>query len=160
MCCHLTWDNSHQPACYCKFGSTHRTEVYSNNPTAILGTGRCGCAFAFNKLLFWSLLKWCHFISRLHPLSQNYLYWRSHAGMLQIKYNVLFVQYVNNNYAKSSFRNNEKSSLFLAGLPRARSARGTEPHTHGIWSTSFRLVVTWLTERTYVRTRLQIVRVG
>ena len=30
----------------------------------------------------------------------------------------------------------------LAGLPRARSARGTEPHTHGIWSTSFRLVVT------------------
>ena len=41
---------------------------------------------------------------------------------------------------------------FLAGLPRAQSARGTEPHTHGIWSTSFRLVVTWLTERTYVRT--------
>ena len=31
---------------------------------------------------------------------------------------------------------------FIAGLPRARSARGTEPHTHGIWSTSFRLVVT------------------
>ena len=31
---------------------------------------------------------------------------------------------------------------FLAGLPRARSARGTEPHTHGIWSTSFHLVVT------------------
>ena len=30
----------------------------------------------------------------------------------------------------------------VAGLPRARSARGTEPHTHGIWSTSFRLVVT------------------
>ena len=30
----------------------------------------------------------------------------------------------------------------IAGLPRARSARGTEPHTHGIWSTSFRLVVT------------------
>ena len=29
-----------------------------------------------------------------------------------------------------------------------------------IWSTSFRLVVTSLTERTYVRTRLQIVRVG
>ena len=48
----------------------------------------------------------------------------------------------------------------IAGLPRARSARGTEPHTHGIWSTSFLLVVTWLTERTYVRTRLQIVRVG
>ena len=42
--------------------------------------------------------------------------------------------------------------LFIAGLPRARSARGTEPHTHGIWSTSFLLVVTWLTERTYVRT--------
>ena len=32
--------------------------------------------------------------------------------------------------------------LFVAGLPRARSARGTEPHTHRIWSTSFRLVVT------------------
>ena len=37
---------------------------------------------------------------------------------------------------------------------------GTERHTHGIWSTSYRLVFTWLTERTYVRTRLQIVRVG
>ena len=48
----------------------------------------------------------------------------------------------------------------IAELPRARSARVTEPHTHGIWSTSFRLVVTWLNERTYVRTRLQIVRVG
>ena len=32
---------------------------------------------------------------------------------------------------------------FLARLPR------TEPHTHRIRSTSFRLVVTWLTERTY-----------
>ena len=30
----------------------------------------------------------------------------------------------------------------IAGLPNARSARETEPHTHGIWSTSFRLVVT------------------
>ena len=30
----------------------------------------------------------------------------------------------------------------IAGLPRARSARGAEPHTHGIWSTSFRLLVT------------------
>ena len=30
----------------------------------------------------------------------------------------------------------------IEGLPRARSVRGTEPHTHGIWSTSFRLVVT------------------
>ena len=49
--------------------------------------------------------------------------------------------------------------VVIAGLPHARSARGTEPHTHGMWSTSFRLVVTWLTERTYVRTRLQI-RVG
>ena len=37
---------------------------------------------------------------------------------------------------------------------------GTERHTHGIWSTSYRLVFTWLTERTYVRTRLLIVRVG
>ena len=42
------------------------------------------------------------------------------------------------------------SKPLIAGLPRARSALGTEPHTHGIWSTSFRLVVTWLTERTYV----------
>ena len=31
---------------------------------------------------------------------------------------------------------------FLAGLPRTRCALGTEPNTHGIWSTSFRLVVT------------------
>ena len=43
------------------------------------------------------------------------------------------------------------AASFLAGLPRARSARGTEPRTHRIWSTSFHLVVTWLTERTYVR---------
>ena len=33
-------------------------------------------------------------------------------------------------------------SRIVAGLPRARSARGTEPHTHGIWSISFLLVVT------------------
>ena len=39
-----------------------------------------------------------------------------------------------------------------SGLPRARRARGTEPHTHRILSTFFRLVVTWLTERTYVGT--------
>ena len=32
--------------------------------------------------------------------------------------------------------------MFIAALPRARSARATEPRTHGIWSTSFRLVVT------------------
>ena len=32
--------------------------------------------------------------------------------------------------------------VVIAGLPRARSARGTEPHTHGIWSSSFLLVVT------------------
>ena len=50
--------------------------------------------------------------------------------------------------------------LIFAALLRARNAHGTEPHTHGISSTSFRLVVTWLTERTYVRRRLQIVRVG
>ena len=34
------------------------------------------------------------------------------------------------------------SFYFIAGLPRARSARGTEPHTRRIWSTFFRLVVT------------------
>ena len=38
-------------------------------------------------------------------------------------------------------------ATILAGLPRALRARGTEPHTHGIWSTSFRLVV-----RTYAST--------
>ena len=41
---------------------------------------------------------------------------------------------------------------WLAGLSRARSAHGTEPHTHRIWSTCFHLVVTWLTERTYAST--------
>ena len=46
----------------------------------------------------------------------------------------------------------------IAGLPGARSARGTEPHTHGIWSSSFRLVVTWLTERTYIRTYVRVYR--
>ena len=40
----------------------------------------------------------------------------------------------------------------IAGLPRARSVRGTEPHTHRLRSTSFPLVVTWLTERTYAST--------
>ena len=40
----------------------------------------------------------------------------------------------------------------IAGLPRAQSARGTEPHTHKLWSTSFPMVVTWLTERTYAST--------
>ena len=30
---------------------------------------------------------------------------------------------------------NMKDPKLVAGLPRARSARGTEPHTHGIWST-------------------------
>ena len=40
----------------------------------------------------------------------------------------------------------------IAGLPRAQSARWTEPHTHRIWSTSFHLVVMWLTERTYAST--------
>ena len=33
-------------------------------------------------------------------------------------------------------------TTLIAGLPRARSARGTEPHTHRLRSTSFRLVVT------------------
>ena len=51
----------------------------------------------------------------------------------------------NKRCARSSQR--KLTKIFLAGLPR-------------IWSTSFCLVVTWLTERTYVRTRLQIVRVG
>ena len=33
-------------------------------------------------------------------------------------------------------------------------------HTRRLWSTCFRLIVTWLTECAYVRTRLRIVRVG
>ena len=44
--------------------------------------------------------------------------------------------------------------MLIAGL----CARGTEPHTHGIWSTSFRLVESRV--RTYIGARLQIVRVG
>ena len=36
----------------------------------------------------------------------------------------------------------DQPNCVIAGLPRARSTRGAEPHTHGIWSTSFRLVVT------------------
>ena len=35
-----------------------------------------------------------------------------------------------------------QSPILLARLPLAHSARGTEPHTHRIWSTSFLLVVT------------------
>ena len=42
---------------------------------------------------------------------------------------------------EKGIRRNE-TIIIIAGLPRARSARGTEPHTHGIWSTAFRLVVT------------------
>ena len=55
-------------------------------------------------------------------------------------------------FLKRSLQCNFISVIVIAGLPRARSARGTEPHTHGIWSTSFRLVVTWLTKRTYAST--------
>ena len=40
----------------------------------------------------------------------------------------------------------------IAGLPLARSALWTEPHTHKIWLTFFRLVVTWFTERTCAST--------
>ena len=36
----------------------------------------------------------------------------------------------------------KRLKAIVAGLPRARSAHGTEPYTHRIWSTSFRLVVT------------------
>ena len=47
----------------------------------------------------------------------------------------------------SLYRNDRKKGgggilALIAGLPRARSARGTEPHTHRLWSTSFPLVVT------------------
>ena len=56
--------------------------------------------------------------------------------------------------------NTQGTSSVIAGLPTARSGPGTEPHTDRIWPTSFRLVVTLLTEHTYVRTSLQIVRVG
>ena len=45
-----------------------------------------------------------------------------------------------------------QSEQNFSGAP-LRAKRGwEEPHTQRIWSTSFRLVVTWLTERTYVRT--------
>ena len=47
--------------------------------------------------------------------------------------------------------NSSTVSHVIAGLSGALCARGTEPHTHRIWSTSFLLVGTWLTERTYVR---------
>ena len=33
-------------------------------------------------------------------------------------------------------------SLYCRLVNGTRSARGTEPHTHRLWSTSFRLVVT------------------
>ena len=47
------------------------------------------------------------------------------------------------NLRKSQVSHYRKTpNILIAGLPRARSARGTEPHTHGIWSTSFHLVVT------------------
>ena len=44
----------------------------------------------------------------------------------------------------------ELASTDNSGAPTR--AKRTEPHTHGMWSTSFRLVVTSLTERTYVHT--------
>ena len=47
--------------------------------------------------------------------------------------------------------NTQGTSSAIAGLPPARSGLGTEPHTHRIWPTSCRLVVTLLTEHTYVR---------
>ena len=43
----------------------------------------------------------------------------------------------------------------IAGLPCALRARGTKPHTHWIWSSSFRLAVTWLTKRTHVLTAVK-----
>ena len=43
--------------------------------------------------------------------------------------------------------NNCNISSVFSGAPTRAS-----PHTHKIWSTSFRLVVTWLTERTYAST--------
>ena len=46
-------------------------------------------------------------------------------------------------YCRNSLENEYKAlGLVIEGLPRARSARGTEPHTHRLWSTSFPLVVT------------------
>ena len=42
----------------------------------------------------------------------------------------------------SNVQEEAEQVYLIAGLLRARSARGTEPHTHGIWSTSFCLVVT------------------
>ena len=56
--------------------------------------------------------------------------------------------------------NTKGTSSVIAGLPPVPSGLGTEPYIHRIWPTSFCLVVTLLTEHMYVRTRLQIVRVG
>ena len=64
----------------------------------------------------------------------------------------LFSQPCNASFNCFCFFTNQNDSFpypFTAGLQSAFRARGTEPHTHGIWSTSFRLVVTWFTERTY-----------
>ena len=43
---------------------------------------------------------------------------------------------------KMAYSKLKSKTILIAGLPRAQSARGTEPYTHGIWSTSFCLVVT------------------
>ena len=47
--------------------------------------------------------------------------------------------------------------LFIAGLSCAQSARGIEPHTHRIWSTSF-LFGCHVIDRAYVRTYVRVYR--
>ena len=57
---------------------------------------------------------------------------------------------------KSCLRSHSILTKVNSGAPAKRA--GTEPHTHGIWSTSFRLVVTRLTVRTYLRTYVRVYR--
>ena len=72
---------------------------------------------------------------------------------LSYRYSPLFINGHVDCYPRVSVTiSNHINCSFIVGLQRALRVRGTEPHTHGIWSTSFRLVVTWLTERTYAST--------
>ena len=52
--------------------------------------------------------------------------------------------------------NTQGTSSVTAGAPTRAKRAWTEPHSHRIWPTSFRLVVTLLTEHSYVRTRLTL----
>ena len=72
---------------------------------------------------------------QIHPYSSNIAYARFevYKPFLRVFMSNFMV------FMRKELWENVLVAIFLAGLPRAR---GTEPHTHGIWSTSFRLVVT------------------